>query len=80
MPIGAGRGRASTRIQPVLESLERTDAPAAPAALATLYQAVGQLLFVAGRYDEALAAYQRMATVARLSGDDRRGCWPLGIA
>ena len=60
-----------TRIEPVLEPLERTAAPAAPAALATLYEAVGQLLFVAGRYDEALAAYQRMATLARLSGDNR---------
>ncbi len=55
------------RLQPVLARLERDNASVP---LATLYEAVGQLL-LAGRYDESLAAYEHMAASARASGDDR---------
>ena len=56
-------------ITPLLERLERSGA--SPPSLAPLYEALGHLLFTAGRYDAALAAGERAAGLARACGDDR---------
>jgi tetratricopeptide (TPR) repeat protein/transcriptional regulator with XRE-family HTH domain len=57
------------RITALLERLER--AGASPPSLAKLYEALGWLLFTAGRYDASLAAGERAATLARARGDER---------
>ncbi|HVA88841.1 MAG TPA: AAA family ATPase [Chloroflexota bacterium] len=56
-------------ITALLERLERGSA--APPPLATLYQALGRLLFTDGQYDASLAATERASTLARAHGDDR---------
>jgi tetratricopeptide (TPR) repeat protein len=53
----------------LLERVERHGA--SPLPLATLYEALGWLLFTAGQYDAALAACERAAALAQVAGDAR---------
>ncbi|MGH2346453.1 MAG: tetratricopeptide repeat protein, partial [Chloroflexota bacterium] len=58
-----------TLITVLLERLERIGA--SPPSLAKPYEALGWLLFTAGRYDASLKAGERAAALARARGDDR---------
>jgi tetratricopeptide (TPR) repeat protein len=53
----------------LLERVERSGA--SPPPLATLHEALGWLLFTAGRYDASLAACERAAALAQATGDTR---------
>jgi tetratricopeptide (TPR) repeat protein len=61
------------RLTALLELLEQSGASASTQA--TLYEALGELLFVAGEYGASLATGERAAALARAAGDDRTRVW-----
>ena len=58
------------RLQQAIERFEAAGAPPSPG-LAELYYALGYLFWLAGRYDEQLAAAERAAELARATQTDR---------
>jgi len=58
------------RLQPAIGRLEEASGAPSPA-LAELYYALAFLLWLAGRYDEQLAAVERAAELARVTRTDR---------